>query len=153
LGSIFHHQAVYQGKNVILIWSRWGIVVAVLALLGLGTGFLIQAGYLAAVVTQDPERSSTLFAGLGLAIAGGYIWLFERYVLTRHLDKPRQYSRTVPLDQPQTLADGTVQTHVKTTFEARPRSTFFFVPFKYWWIISAAIGGLVFIVGIVVLAV
>jgi hypothetical protein len=137
---------------MILIWSRWGIVVAALALLGLGTGFLIQAGLLAVGTVQDADRSSTLFAGLGLAIGGGYIWLFERYILTRHLDKPRLYSRTVPLDQPQTLADGTVQTHVQTTFQARPRSTFFFVPFKYWWIISTAIGGLVFIVGIFVLA-
>jgi hypothetical protein len=35
---------------------------------------------------------------------------------------------------------------------ARPRSTFFFVPLKYWWIITAAIGDLVFVIGKFVLA-
>jgi hypothetical protein len=136
---------------VILIWSRWGIIVAVLAGLGIGTGALIQTA-MAAGTTQDPSKSEVVFIGLGLVIGGGYIWLFERFVLTRHLDKPRLYNRSIPLDQPQTLADGTIQTHIQKTFEYRPRSTFFFVPFKYWWIVSGALGGVVFIIGIITFA-
>ncbi len=138
---------------MILIWSRWGIIVAVLAFLGVGTGYLIEVGFHAAGIAQDLGQASAIFVGLGFVIGGGYIWLFERYVLTRHLDKPKAYSQTVQLDQPQTLADGTVQTHIQRTVQVQPRSTFFFVPFKYWWIISAAIGGVVFVVGIVALVV
>jgi hypothetical protein len=139
------------GEIVILIWSRWGIIVAVLAALGVGTGYLIELGFHAAGIVQDLGQASALFVGLGFVIGGGYIWLFERYVLTRHLDKPRLYSQTVHLDQPQTLADGTIQTHIQRTVQVSPRSTFFFVPFKYWWMISAAIGGVLFVVGIFVL--
>jgi hypothetical protein len=136
---------------MILIWSRWGIIVAVLAALGVGAGILLQAGMQAAGIVQDAGQSSALFVGIGFIIGGGFIWLFERYVLTRHLDKPRLYTQTVPLDQPQTLADGTVQTHIQRTVRVTPRSTFFFVPFKYWWIVSAALGGVVAIIGIIVL--
>jgi hypothetical protein len=135
---------------MILIWSRWGIIVAVLAALGIATGILLQSAFQGAGIVQYPDRSTALFVGLGLAIGGGYTWLFERYVLTRHLDKPRLYSQTIQLDQPQTLADGTVQTHVQRTVQSRPRSTFFFVPFTYWWIILSGLGGLIFVIGLVV---
>jgi hypothetical protein len=136
---------------VILIWSRWGIAVAALAALGLGAGFLVQAGFVAAGIILDPNRSSVLFAGIGLVIGAGFIWLFERYVLTRHLDKPRLYTQSLQLDQPQTLADGTVQTHIQRTVQRTPRSTFFFVPFKYWWMIVGILGAVIFAVGIVTL--
>jgi hypothetical protein len=145
--------ALERRKHVILIWSRWGIVVFLLALLGIGTGVLIQLGFLAAGIIQDTGPSSALFVGVGLALSGGYVWLFERFVLARHLDKPRLYTQRVQLDEPQTLADGTVQTHINRTVQMRPRSTFFFVAFKHWWIILTAIGGVVFIIGVVVLVV
>ena len=38
------------------------------------------------------------------------------------------------------LADGTVQTHIQRTVPVTPRSTFFFVPIKYWWIVLTALG-------------
>jgi hypothetical protein len=136
---------------MILIWSRWGIAVAVLAALGVGAGLLLQSGLQAAGIVGNPAQSSALFVGIGFVIGGAFIWLFERYVLIRHLDKPRLYSQTVPLDQPQTLADGTVQTHIRRTVQVTPRSSFFFVPFKYWWIISVVLGAVVAVIGIVVL--
>lgn len=138
---------------MILIWSRWGIVVALLALLGVGTGALIHAGFQAAGLVQYPDRSSALFVGLGIALSGGYIWLFERYVLVKHLDKPRLFNQTIQLEQPQTLADGTVQTHIQRTVQVQPRSTFFFVPFTYWWIIVGSLGALILVIGIVILLV
>jgi hypothetical protein len=136
---------------VILIWSRWGIAVAVLAALGVGAGLLLQGAFVGAGLVQSPSQSSAVFVGLGFAIGAGFVWLFERYVLIRHLDKPRLFTQTLRLDQPQTLADGTVQTHIQRTVQSRPRSSFFFVPFKYWWMILAILGGVVFVIGLVVL--
>jgi hypothetical protein len=133
---------------VILIWSRWGILVALLGVLGVATGLLVQAGLIASGIVQNPNKSIVLFVGLGFALGGGYVWLFERFVLLPHLDKPRQYVQTIQLDQPQTLADGTVQTHVQRMVQVEPRSTFFFVPFKYWPIVLAALGGILFLIGV-----
>lgn len=129
---------------MILIWSRWGIAVVALALLGIGAGYLLQLVFQAAGLVANPGAASGVFTGIGLAIGGGFIWLFDRYVRVPHLDKPRIYLQTSKLVQPQTLADGTVQTHVQSRVQVTPRSSFFFVPFKYWWIIVTAIGGVVF---------
>jgi hypothetical protein len=135
-----------------LIWSRWGIVAVLLAALGVGAGVLIQAGFQAAGIASHSHQSANPFAGLGLMIGGGYIWLFDRYVLTRHLDKPRLYNQTFPLDQPRALADGTVQTHFQHPVQIQPRSTLFFVPFKYWSIVLTAIGGVLTVINVVHLA-
>lgn len=131
---------------MLLIWRRWGIVVVLLALLGLGTGLLIHAGFQSVGIVHGSHRSENLFAGLGWIIGGGYIWLFDRYILRPHLDKPRLYNQTVQLDPPQLLPDGQLQLSVERPVLAQPpqpQSTLFFVPFKYWSIVLVALGGFV----------
>ena len=140
---------IREREAMILIWSRWGILVALLAGLGEATAALFDFGFRATAGIHTPERYGVIVLGLGLLIGAGYIWLFDRFVLTRHLDKPRLYQQQFQLQEPQTLADGTVQTHIERTVELSPRSTFFFVPFKYWWKIAGALGAVVFLLGLV----
>jgi hypothetical protein len=131
---------------VIFIWRRWGILVVLLALLGVGTGFLISAGFEGMGIVEKPADGSAqwsegLFLGLGWIIGGGYIWLFDIFVNRPHLDKPRFYNQTVHLDPPQLLPDGELQLSVvRPVLVQPPQSTFFFVPFKYWCFVVVALG-------------
>lgn len=135
---------------MLLIWRRWGILVVLLALLGLGTGLIIHAGFQSVGIVHGSHRSENLFAGFGWVLGGGYIWLFDRYVLRRHLDKPRLYNQTVPLDPPRLLPDGQWQLSVERPVLAEPpQSTLFFVPFKYWSIVLVALGVLVIVINAV----
>ena len=135
-----------------LFWSRWGIAAIPLVLLGLATGLGIYSVVQETGFVSSSRQWEHIFNGIGWIIGGGYVWLFDRYVLTRHLDKPRLVDMTVSLDQPQRLADGTVQTHIQTRTQVTPRSTLFFIPFKYLWIVFAALGGVIMVANIVGLA-
>lgn len=132
-----------------VIWRRWGILVVLLALLGLGTGLLLYAGLQGVGIIEKhsghlASRSENLFAGLGWVIGGGYVWLFDRYVNRPYLDKPRLQKQTVELDPPRLLPDGELQlSEERAVLAEPPPSTLFFVPFKYWWIVLVAFGGVV----------
>jgi hypothetical protein len=136
----------------VFLWSRWGIAAVPLVLLGLVTGHVIYSLLQETGFVSHSRYWEHIFDGIGWIIGGGYLWLFDRYVLTRRLDKPRLVDMTVSLDQPQRLADGTVQTHIQTRTQVTPRSTFFFIPFKYLWIVSAALGGAIIAANVVGLA-
>jgi hypothetical protein len=135
-----------------LIWSRWGILVVPVALLGLGTAMLVYAGLQGVGILEHSHQAESLFAGLGWMVGGAYTWLFDRYVLGRHLDKPRLYNLPYALERPYVYPDGSVQTHSVRPVTMQPRSTLFFVPVKYWSIVLIALGGVVFLVGVVRLA-
>ncbi len=129
-----------------IIWSRWGILVLVMLGLGGGTGALLNLVF-------DPGATSGpgsgLFAGVGLVMAGVYTYLLNHFVITRHLDKPRQQVVLQPLPQPYVHPNGVRQTHQQVAvlhpetgqpLFVRPRSSFFFVPVAAWPYVFAVIG-------------
>lgn len=129
-----------------VIWSRFGILIAFVALLGLVTGEVIYIALRNASILHDAQFRSA-FSGLGCIIGGGYTWLFDKYVLVPHLEQPRTYTETVELDQPETLADGTIETHYEYEVN-EPRSTLFFVPVQHWWIVLTVIGTAVIVINL-----
>lgn len=137
---------------MVIFWRRWGILVVVLGLLGMGTGLLIYSGLQGLGIAERhsdglAHRSENLFVGLGWMIGGGYVWLFDRYVNRTRLDKPRLYKQTVMLDPPRPLPDGELQLSYECPVLAPPpESTLLFIPFRYWWIILVALGGVVIVI-------
>jgi hypothetical protein len=129
----------------VIIWSRWGILLLPVVGLGIATGFVL--GAIAGGVTGG-EVPENLFLGVGLVLAGLYVWLFDHLALP-HLDRPRQQVVLQPLAQPYTHPNGVRQTHQQVPLVnpqtgqpvwVRPRSSLFFVPVRYWPFIVAGIG-------------
>jgi hypothetical protein len=127
---------------MVIIWRRWGLLVIVLALLGLGSGFLLHTVVASTgLIEPSSHRVENLFAGFGWLLGAAYIWLFDRFVNERHLDKPRLYHQTVPLHPPQPLPNGQWQYSTVHPVLLPPRpSALFFVPFKYWSIVFGVLG-------------
>ena len=126
-----------------IIWSRWGFLV--LAPLGLGaaTGALLAWTF---VPTEREGALYGLFMSLGIIIGGVYAHFFERYVIDRYLDRPRQHVVLERLTQP-----GGSQTHRQVPLVdprtgqpllVKPRSTLFFVPTRIWPTIFIVVGAL-----------
>lgn len=132
-----------------IIWSRWGILVFVCLGLGVGTGALLHL-LVSPGVTEGAGFG--VFMGVGLMFAGVYTWLLDRYVVSRHLDKPRQQFFLEPLPQPVVHPNGMKQTHRQIPVLhpetgqpvlVRPRSSLFFVPVGIWAYVLGSIGILV----------
>ena len=128
-----------------IIWSRWGILLLPVIGLGIATGAVISAIVGAVAGGAVPEN---LFLGVGLVVAGVYVWLFDHFALP-HLDRPRQQVVLQPLAQPYTHPNGVRQTHQQVALVdprtgqpvwVRPRSSLFFVPVRYWSFILAGLG-------------
>ncbi|SER23568.1 hypothetical protein [Microlunatus flavus] len=136
-----------------IIWSRWGILVVLMAGLGAGSGFLLGAIVGALVPGLAGSPAQGLFAGLGLIIGAVYTYLLDRFVLTPHLDKPRQQFVMQQLPQPvggQTYRQvPLVHPETGQPIWVQPRSSLFFVPVRYWPAILASIGVLVTFLGFV----
>lgn len=139
-----------------VIWSRWGILAFFFIALGVGIGFGLGslAGY--------EDKGGGIFVGIGLLIAAVALFLFDRFVLRRYLDKPRPVYAARPLAQPITHPDGQVQTQEwvpvvdqvtgQPLMEPGPTSTLFFIPLRFWPFIVAGAGLVLIIVGAVEVA-
>lgn len=138
-----------------IIFSRWGFFVFLFLGLGVGLGFLLHA---ASGLEADAGPTIPIFIGLGQLLSAIGLYFFVRSVIDGRLDKPRPAYFLEQLAQPYVHPNGVRQTHQQLpvlhpqTGEQiydRPRSTFFFVPVRYWPFLLAAFG-LVLIVGGVV---
>lgn len=129
-----------------IIWSRWGFLVVLIALAGLGIGGLLTAAFSSLL---DP---STLFIGVGLLLAAGGIWAFNQYVLPK-MDKPvpvtvmsppsvDQFGRPIPPHPVQAIHPQTGQPLFR-----RPNSSLFFIPFGIWTWVVGGLGALLLVVG------
>jgi hypothetical protein len=128
----------------VIIWSRWGFLVLLPLGLGAATGSL-----LAWIVVPGEHEGGlySVFLGLGIVLGGFYTYLFDRYVIDRYLDKPRQHVVLEPLAQPvggQTHRQVPL-VHPETGLPvvSKPRSTLFFIPTRYWPVIFVVLGALV----------
>ena len=141
-----------------IIWSRWGILAFLFIGVGVGLGFLLAA---ALGMVEDSGPVNGVFVGIGFLLSSVGLFVFNKYVLDRHLDKPRALTVTRQLAQPYTHPDGRVQTHevvpavdgqTGQPIVVQPRSTLFFIPMRFWPFIIAGLGVVVIIVNAVVLA-
>jgi len=128
-----------------IIWSRWGIVVLLFFGLGVGLGFLVMA---LLGIHEKSGPVNGIFVGLGFILSAVALYFFNREVVQKHLDKPRQAvvyqeGRALPVLHPETGQPLVTQ----------PTSSFFFVPVKYWVYVLPAIGLLVLVINLVVLVV
>ncbi|HEY1531075.1 MAG TPA: hypothetical protein VGF80_09685 [Galbitalea sp.] len=139
-----------------IIWSWWGIFVLLFVGAGVGIGFAIGAAFGA---LRDTGSQNGVFVGIGFVVSSVGLWFFNKYVVDRHLDKPRQSVVYQPLAEPVKHPNGSTQTHVAvpvlhpTTGEplwTKPRSTFFFVPVRYWPFVLGALGVIVFLINLIV---
>jgi hypothetical protein len=109
-----------------IIWRGWGILVAVIAFLGLlagqlvGTAIFGPAGY---------ERNATWLVGVGLLVAAAVLWPIGQ----------RMNSGA------QVLVDKATGQEVIL----KPGHSLFFIPVQYWSPILAVIAVLMIIVGII----
>jgi hypothetical protein len=132
----------------VIIWSRWGFLVVLIALAGMGFGGLLSAVF-ASVGGLQP-----VFFGVGLLLAGAGIWAFDQYVLPK-MDKPRpvlvmspptvdQWGRPVPGRPVQAVNPQTGQPLFRRT-----QSTLFFIPFGIWTWVVGGVGALLLVAGAV----
>lgn len=126
-----------------IIWSRWGIVVLLFFGLGVGLGFLVMALF---GIHESSGAVPGVFVGIGFILSAIGLYFFNREVIAKHLDKPRQAvvyqdGRALPVLHPETGQPLVTQ----------PTSSFFFVPVKYWVYVLPTIGLLVLVINTVVL--
>jgi len=141
-----------------IIWSRWGFLAFLFIGLGVGAGFLLAAAF---GVVEDSGPVNGVFVGVGILLSAVGLFFFNRYVMARHLDKPRALTVTRQLAQPFTHPDGRVQTHevvpavdgqTGQPIVVQPSSTLFFIPMRFWPFLIAALGVVLVVVNVVVLA-
>jgi hypothetical protein len=141
-----------------IIWSRWGIVV----LLFVGLGVLLGFGLAAAFgLVQDSGAQNGVFVGIGLVLSAVALFVFVRLVVGTHIDKPKPAAIYEKLAEPITHENGSVQTHrvipvlhpeTGQQVYTNPSSTFFFIPLRFWPFLLAALGLVVLVVNLVVVA-
>lgn len=131
-----------------IIWSRWGFLSFLAIGLGVGTAFGLNALVDAALDGATIGAAVFLFAGVyNLVLA---------VVAYPRLDKPRPVTYTEALPQPITHPNGVVQTHqVLPALDAdgkqlwaRPRSTLFFVPAQFVWVLCLAAALVLAVIGL-----
>ncbi|WP_395639893.1 hypothetical protein [Pseudolysinimonas sp.] len=141
-----------------IFWSRWGILAFLFLGVGVGLGFLL-AGLTGLGEESGPVNG--VFVGIGFLLSAVGLFFFNRYVLDRHLDKPRPLTATRQLATPYTHPDGRVQTHevvpavdgqTGQPIVVRPRSSLFFVPMRFWPFVIAALGVVLVIVNAIAVA-
>jgi hypothetical protein len=138
-----------------IIWSRWGIVVLLFAGLGVGLGFAIAA------VVGVVERSGPVngvFVGIGMLLSAALLFVFNRVVVGKHIDKPKPAVMYEQLPQPVVDQNNVRQTHrvipilhpeTGQQVMTNPVSTFFFIPLRYWPFILGALAVVILLVNLV----
>jgi hypothetical protein len=131
-----------------IIWSRWGFLSFLAIGLGVATAFGLNALIGAQMMGATFGAAIFLFAGMyNLVLA---------YAVYPRLDKPRPVTYTQALAQPITHPNGVVQTHqVLPALDAdgeqlwvHPRSTLFFVPARFVWLLCLAAALVLAVIGL-----
>src|SRR5689334_21582935 len=91
-----------------IIWSRWGIVVLLFVGLGVLLGFTL-ASVLGRAEKSGP--SNGVWVGFGFVLSSVLLWVFVKFVVGTHIDRPRPAVMYEQLPQPVKLENGTTQTH------------------------------------------
>lgn len=129
-----------------IIWSRWGFLVVLFVVAGLGIGGALTAAF-APLASLGP-----LFYGVGLLLSAAGIWAFNQYVLPK-IEHPLpivvrtppsvdQWGRPIPARTVQAINPQTGQPLFR-----RRQSSLFFIPFGIWTWVVGGIGALLLILG------
>lgn len=141
---------------MIIIWQRWGILVVLFALVGVLLGVLL--GLLSG---NSKGPGIWVLIGAGVAAAGVGLHFFTRRVVDVHLDKPRPLVVTQDLEQAYIdeygrsrtqRTEAVVDPETGEPVLAKPTSSLFFVPMKYWSYVLAVLGVVVALIAIVFMA-
>jgi hypothetical protein len=144
---------------LMIIWTRWGILVLLAFGLSVGTGFLLKALIAPALPTTGP--SVGVFVGVGFLLGGVYVWLLWKYLLVKVLDKPRPLWVNRVLAEPIVHPNGARQTYERVAIRHpdtgepivhTPVSSFFFIPVRYWMYLIPILGVIVLISNLIALA-
>jgi hypothetical protein len=139
-----------------IIWSRWGILVLLFVGLGVLLGFAL-AGITGLAAPSGPING--VFIGLGFILSAGLLWVFTRFVVGTHIDKPQPAVLYEKLAEPVRDENNALRTHrvipvlhpeTGQQIMTRPVSTFFFVPIRYWPYVLGALGAIIFVINLVV---
>jgi len=132
----------------VIIWTRWGFLSFLAIGLGVATAFGLNA------VIGEPLQGATI--GAAIFLFAGIYNLVLAYLIYPRLDKPRPVTYTQALAQPITHPNGVVQTHqVLPALDAdgeqlwvHPRSTLFFVPARFVWLLCLAAALVLAVIGL-----
>jgi hypothetical protein len=138
-----------------IIWSRWGIVVLLFIGLGIGLGFAI-GGATGLIERSGPVNG--VFIGIGMLLSAALLWVFNRFVVGVHIDKPKPAVMYEQLPEPVVDENNVRRTHrvipilhpeTGQQVWTNPTSTFFFVPLRFWPFVLGGLGVLLTIVNLV----
>ena len=138
-----------------IIWSRWGIIVLLFLGLGVGLGYAIGA-VLGLVEGSGPVNG--IFVGVGILVSSVLLFLFNRMVVGKHIDKPRPAVMYEKLAEPVRDQNNAVQTHrvipilhpeTGQQVMTHPVSTFFFVPLHFWPFVLAGLAVVVVLINLI----
>jgi hypothetical protein len=141
-----------------IIWQRWGILAFLFVGVGVGLGFLLAALF---GLVEESGPVNGLFIGIGMLLSAVGLYFFDRYVVQKHLDRPRTLTVTRQLAEPYTHPDGRVQTHETVPavdgrtgqpIVVQPKSTLFFVPMRFWPFVLAGLGAVLVVVNAIAVA-
>ena len=139
---------------MILIWQRWGIVVALFAVLAVGIGYLLKG------ISGMPDTGGValgLWVGVGLIISAALLWFAVRATVGKIIDKPTPVVVWQQLAEPTVDANGVKRTHAAVPvlhptsgqpLITNPRSTLFFIPVRFWPYILGGIGLLLLVLNL-----
>ncbi len=140
-----------------IVWQRWGILVFFAMGAGVGIGFLIKA--VLGLGDVDDNALNGVCVGGGFIIGASLLLLFVNRALPK-LDKAQPVVQWHKLETPETDEHGRPRTHravpvvnAETGEQvwSAPRSTFFFVPMRFWVFLLAGAGLVILVVNLVVI--
>lgn len=122
-----------------IIWTRWGILVPLALALGALLGF--QTLEALGLPSEGPLAGAAAFGYATLVNLALALWVFPR------LDKPQPALLERPLPEPILDEKGrTKTTEIVQAVDAEgnglfvtPRSTLFFIPARFYWVICAVV--------------
>ncbi|MCU1446198.1 hypothetical protein [Cryobacterium sp.] len=122
--------------------------------LSVGLGFALKA--LGAPAADSNAPVTNTFLGTGFLLGAAALWAFSKYLLPK-LDKAKPSFVYQPLAEPVVNERGAKVTHRPVAVVnqetgqqiwARPSSTFFFIPMRFWPYPLAAIGVVNVVIGL-----
>jgi hypothetical protein len=132
----------------VIIWTRWGYLSLLAIGLGVGAAFGLDA------LLSEPLHGVTI--GAAIFLFAGIFNLILTVAVYPRLDRARPVTYSQPLPQPITHPNGVVQTHqVLPALDAngnqvwvRPRSTLFFLPARFIWVLCLAVALVLAVIGL-----